>query len=114
MTGGSGRAVRIAVTVEVGDEDEPPKQPSAPEVEGASTSSVRVSWTPPGNTGPEIDDYDVEYRRDGTDEFTDAEHEGTATETEIGSLLEGATTSSACARRMPKGSASGPNPVAVA
>ena len=89
VTGGTGRAVRIAVTVEVGDENEPPGQPSAPEVEGASTSSVRVSWTAPGNTGPEIDDYDVEYRRDGTDEFTDAEHEGTATETEIGSLLEG-------------------------
>ena len=89
VTGGTGRAVRIAVTVEVGDEDEPPNQPSAPEVEGASTSGVRVSWTPPGNRGPEILDYDVEYRRDGTDEFTDVEHEGTATEAEVGSLSGG-------------------------
>ena len=50
------------VTITVTDEIEPPSAPDAPTVAGASTSSLRVSWTAPANTGPPINDYDVQYR----------------------------------------------------
>ena len=86
----SGRVVRIPVTVEVTDVDEPPGRPEPPEVEGVSSRSVRVTWVAPSNTGPEITDYDVGYRREGAREYTDAEHEGVEREVEIGYLRAGA------------------------
>ena len=85
-----GGVVRIGVTVEVTDEDEPPAKPDPPEVEGFSSRSVRVSWDEPENTGPAIDDYDVEYRRPGAAEYTDAEHDGIEREIEIVRLRAGA------------------------
>ena len=88
VTDGSGGVVRIPVTVEVTDMDEAPKPPEPPEVEGVSSRSVRVTWAEPDNTGPEITGYDVEYRRVGAQEYTDAEHEGTEREIEITHLRE--------------------------
>ncbi|MDE0365527.1 MAG: fibronectin type III domain-containing protein [Gammaproteobacteria bacterium] len=84
----SGSVLRIPVTVEVTDVDEPPGRPEPPEVEGVSSRSVRVTWAEPSNTGPPIVDYDVEYRRPGAAEYTDAEHEGAAREIEISHLRE--------------------------
>ena len=88
VAGGLGGVVRIAVTVEVTDVDEPPDQPSPPEVEGVSSRSVRVSWDEPENMGPPIEDYDVAYRRPEAQEYTDAEHEGIERELEITHLRE--------------------------
>ena len=88
VTDGLGGVVRIPVTVEVTDVDEPPDKPTPPEVEGVSSRSVRVSWDEPENTGPEITDYDVAYRRPGAQEYTDAEHEGAGREIEITHLRE--------------------------
>ena len=85
---GLGGEVRIGVTVEVTDEPEPPKAPDAPEVEGFSSRSVLVRWEEPENMGPAIHDYDVEYRRVGADEYTDAAHEGVEREIEIMHLRE--------------------------
>ena len=62
------------VTIRVLDVDEPPAAPRAPSVAGASPSSVNVSWSAPANTGPPIDDYDVEYRRAGGDAWSVWEH----------------------------------------
>ena len=54
-----------------------------------SSRGVRVSWDEPENTGPTIEDYDVEYRRPGAQEYTDAEHEGAEREIEIDRLRSG-------------------------
>ena len=80
--------VRIPVTVEVTDVDEPPERPEPPEVEGVSSRSVLVTWAEPVNTGPEITDYDVEYRREGAQDYTDAQHEGIERELEITHLRQ--------------------------
>ena len=51
-----------SVTINVEDRDEPPSTPSAPRVMAmaGSTDSVRVTWDEPNNTGPPINDYDVQ------------------------------------------------------
>ena len=67
----------IALTVLVTDVDEPPEAPRAPEVESVTPTSLTIAWEEPGNTGPRIDDYDVEYRA-REDDFLDAGHEGRA------------------------------------
>ena len=56
-----------SVTVMVDDVREPPSAPAAPTVAGipGSTSSVRVTWDEPANTGPQITGYDVHYREVG-------------------------------------------------
>ena len=89
VTDGLGAVMRVPVTVEVTDVDEPPGKPSPPEVEGVSSRSARVSWNEPENMGPAIADYDVEYRRPGAQEHTDAEHEGVEREIEIDGLRQG-------------------------
>ena len=67
----------IALTVFVTDVDEPPDAPAPPEVVSATQTSLTIGWMEPGNTGPRIDDYDVEYRSPGGD-FQDAGHDGRA------------------------------------
>ena len=89
VTDGLGAVMRVPVTVEVTDVDEPPGKPSPPEVEGVSSRSARVSWNEPENMGPAIADYDVEYRRPGAQEHTNAEHEGVEREIEIDGLRPG-------------------------
>ena len=90
VTDGLGGVVRIGVTVEVTDVDEPPGKPAPPELEGIHSRAIRVSWDAPENTGPPVDDYDVEYRRPGAAEYTDAEHEGAERQTEVEHLRQGA------------------------
>ena len=68
----------IALTVLVTDVDEPPEAPPRPEVESVTPTSLTIAWDEPGNTGPRIDDYDVEYRV-REDDFQDAGHDGRAT-----------------------------------
>ena len=57
-----------SVTIMVDDVREPPPPPAAPTVAGipGSTSSVRVTWAEPANTGPGITEYDVQYREVGS------------------------------------------------
>ena len=64
------------LTVRVTDEREPPEVPEAPAISGETADSLTVSWTEPDNTGPDITDYDVQYREKGTVRFTGALHEG--------------------------------------
>ena len=81
--GGTGRiAVRIAVL----DVEEPPGKPGAPTVSTFGSTGLRVTWTAPSNEGPDISDYDVEYRARGTEDYLDAEHEGTTTRATITGL----------------------------
>ena len=50
------------VAVEVTDVVEPPDAPDAPTVTAASGTGLTVAWTAPGNTGPAINQYEVQYR----------------------------------------------------
>ena len=78
----------VAVTVNVSDVPEPPGQPNAPSLT-PGTTSLAASWTEPDNTGPAITDYDVEYRKDGAADWTDASFAGTATTTTLSGLKAG-------------------------
>ena len=63
------------LTIAVMDMDESPLQPGSPEVSSAGPTSLTVSWAAPDTQGPEITDYDVQYREaDG--EFRDAGYDG--------------------------------------
>ena len=80
-----------SVTIEVSDVDEIPSVPAAPTVSGipGSTSSVKVTWNEPANTGPDISDYDVHYGTAGTGGFTFWPHHGVDTSTIITGLTAG-------------------------
>ena len=58
-----GEETSIDVTVGVTDLQEPPSAPSAPSRAGATSTSLRMTWPAPTNTGPDIDDYDYRYRK---------------------------------------------------
>ena len=59
---GRGGTATARVTINVTDVAEPPSAPLSPEVIGASSTSLQVSWAEPENTGPPITDYDYRYR----------------------------------------------------
>ena len=61
-------------TIRVTDEREPPEVPEAPVISGETADSLTVSWSEPENTGPDITDYDVQYREKGMGRFTDGDH----------------------------------------
>ena len=80
------------IRINVGDVAEPPAAPGAPNVSGASATSVSVTWTAPTNTGkPDINDYDVQYQASGASDWTDHGVTGTGTSTTISGLLAGTT-----------------------
>ena len=70
-----GRIASLALTVLVTDVDEPPDAPPRPKVESTTPTSLTIGWEEPQNTGPRIDDYDVQYRAPA-DDFEDAGHDG--------------------------------------
>ena len=82
---GKGGSATISVEITLTDESEPPGRPAAPTVT-ASSNSLRVRWTAPENTGPAINDYDIQYRATGGN-FTDWSHTGTSTTTTITGLM---------------------------
>ena len=91
-TGGTGaRALMTdqAITVTVTDVDEPPSFPAAPTVSAVdgSSDSLSVTWTAPGNSGkPDIESYDLQYRKGTTGNFTDGPQDVTDTTAIIGGL----------------------------
>ena len=80
----NGGTATIDVTIHVADVNEPPERPDAPRVAPASSTSLTVSWTEPSNTGPDIDDYDIQYRT-GSGNFIPYPH-NTGTSTTITDL----------------------------
>ncbi len=79
-----GAAASIDVTIYVADVDEPPEAPARPRVEPGDSKSLTVTWTEPANTGPGVDGYDVQYRKDGS--FLPWPHSGSGTSTTITDL----------------------------
>ena len=78
-----------AIRVWVSDEEEPPEAPAAPAVTPEGSDSLKVSWTEPENRGPAITDYDVRYREEGEEGYSDGGHEGTGLEGTLSGLKEG-------------------------
>ena len=79
VTSGTGGRVNTAtqtITVTVVDVDEVPSRPSVPVLSSPSSTSLLVSWSAPGGTGPAIIDYDVGYGRNSNGPFTDWPHSG--------------------------------------
>ena len=66
----------IIVTISVENVDEPPARPAAPDLKATSHSTLAVNWTAPDNQGPEITDYDLQYR-EAEGEFKDVGYGGT-------------------------------------
>ncbi len=83
---GNGGTASIDVTINVNDVNEPPAKPSVPTVTTNGETSLNVSWSAPINTGPAINDYDVQYRVGDSGSFTSFAHTGTATQTTISGL----------------------------
>ena len=82
----------VTVTVTLTDVDgEAPATPAAPTFGTATSTSLAVSWLKPDNSGPGIDDYDVQYREVTTPApgWTDAGHTGAARTLTIASLETG-------------------------
>ena len=91
-TGGTGaRALSTdqAITVTVNDVLEPPSFPAAPTVSAVdgSSDSLSVTWTAPANSGrPDIESYDLQYRKGTTGNYIDGPQDVTDTTTIIGGL----------------------------
>ena len=83
---GQGGSNTIAVRINLTDQQEKPGTPDAPDVSAASSTSLSIRWTAPANTGPSINDYDVQYRQGNSGPFTDWPHTGPGTTTTITSL----------------------------
>ena len=64
---GQGASIFQEFTITINDLDETPSVPSAPRVTATTGSgkSLDVTWSEPGNTGPPITDYDIQYRELG-------------------------------------------------
>ena len=77
VSDGEGGEASLAVSITINDIDEPPGQPAPPSVSAIAPTTLTVIWTEPSNTGPEITDYDVQYRQADSDEFIDADYDGT-------------------------------------
>ena len=88
------RSASTTVTIAVTDVDEPPARPAPPAVTAspdAPQTALDVTWTAPANTGPPITDYDVRYRKQGDQAWTQHAFTGTATTTAISDLEPGTT-----------------------
>ena len=77
------------LTVRVTDLREPPGIPEAPTFSGETAESLIVHWSEPDNTGPEITDYDVQYREKDTGRFSDGGHQGPGLTLTINDLKAG-------------------------
>ena len=62
VSDGEGGEASLAAGIAITDIDEPPGQPAPPSVSAIAPTTLTVIWTEPSNTGPEITDYDVQYR----------------------------------------------------
>ena len=69
---GNGGSGTLAVTITITDVEEPPGRPAAPSVTAVdgTPTSLSVNWTAPTNTGPAIDNYDLQYREGTSGSWT--------------------------------------------
>ena len=86
----NGGSDTLAVTITITDVIEPPGRPAAPSVTAVdgSPTSLSVNWTMPTNTGPAIDNYDLQYREGTTGTWTNGPQTQTGTSATISGLTE--------------------------
>ena len=87
-----GGSVSILVIINIVDLAERPKQPRAPTVSATagSITSLDVSWTAPSNVGrPPITHYNLRYREDSVETWTDGPQNVTGTAAQITGLTAG-------------------------
>ena len=84
---------RMVVNITITDDDtEAPSAPAAPAVASSSTTELSVTWVEPENAGPEITDYNLQYREQGAGaSWTPLNSPGTGLATTISGLTEGTT-----------------------
>ena len=87
VSDGEGGEASLAVDIAINDIDEPPMQPTPPRVSAIAPTTLTVIWAEPSNTGPEITDYDVQYRQADSNEFIDADYDGTARSMRLTGLI---------------------------
>lgn len=86
---GHGGSASIVVVVDLINEPEPPSAPDPPRFVASTRSSLTVGWSAPANTGPEIRDYDGQFRSSGSGDFELGwDRVGLVTEATIGQLEE--------------------------
>ena len=89
----NGGTATVTVTITVEDVDgEAPGRPDPPSVSATSgtTDSLDVTWTAPTNTGPDIDNYDLRYKLQGTmGSWTNGPQDVTGTSASISGLDPG-------------------------
>ena len=89
------KRTRQTITITVTDVNEPPGAILGPNLAPHDTldTSLRVGWRPPDMSGkPAITSYDVQYRKDGTeDAWTTVGHTGTETELVLNNLTKSTT-----------------------
>ena len=100
---GQGGSNTIAVTINLTDLQEPPDTPSAPGVSAASSTSLEVTWDEPDNPGPDINDYDVQYRPRDTGGFRSWNHTGAERTAIIPRLIPDSTYQVQVRARNPEG-----------
>ena len=87
---GFGGTDTVAVTIALNDVDEQPDKPAAPTLEpvSGSTTTLTATWTKPGlNGGPDITDYNVQFRQGAGGTWADFSHRGA----EVATTLTGLT-----------------------
>ena len=82
-TDSGGLSDSVIVTITVVDVTELPSAPATPSVAALTTTSLRVIWTAPANTGPTITSYDVQYRLSTSTAWTNTPMNVAATSTDI-------------------------------
>ena len=82
-TDSGGLSDSVMVTITVVDVTELPSAPATPSVAALTTTSLRVIWTAPANTGPTITSYDVQYRLSTSTAWTNTPMNVAATSTDI-------------------------------
>ena len=89
VSDGKGGTDTQSVTISLRDVDEPPSAPAAPTVSavGGSSDSLLVEWAAPDNSGkPDIESYDLQYRKGTTGDFTDGPQDETVASATIDGL----------------------------
>ena len=68
----NGGTATATVNITLTDVAEPPGTPAAPSVSGTpgSNTSLTIKWSEPDNTGPDIDNYDLQHRQGNSGNFT--------------------------------------------
>ena len=107
---GQGGSNTIEVTINLRDETEPPEDPAAPSVSAASSTSLTVTWAEPANTGPDIHDYDVQYREGDSGSFTSWSHNSAERTATITNLTPGTSYEAQVLARNPEGASDWSSP----